>query len=63
MGVKVREHRGAWWLFIDHKGQRKAKRIGVGPEAKKRAKAAAGELEAQLKLGELGVLGKPEKRR
>lgn len=26
MGVKVREWKGAWWVFINHKGQRKAKR-------------------------------------
>jgi hypothetical protein len=28
MAVKIRQHKGAWWLFIDHHGKRKAKRIG-----------------------------------
>ena len=27
-GVKVKFHKGAWWVFIDHRGRRKAKRIG-----------------------------------
>src|SRR5437867_338614 len=56
MGVKVKAWKGAWWLFIDHQGKRKAKRIGVGAEAKKRAKKAAGTIEARLNLGDLGVL-------
>jgi hypothetical protein len=30
MAVKIRERDGAWWLFIDHKGKRKAHRCGVG---------------------------------
>src|SRR5713101_7908779 len=29
MAVKVRQHKGAWWAFIDYKGKRKAKRIGT----------------------------------
>ncbi len=28
MGVKIKFHKGAWWIFIDHHGRRKAKRIG-----------------------------------
>jgi integrase len=31
MGVKVREkpkNSGNWWVFIDHQGRRKAKKIG-----------------------------------
>ena len=31
MGVKVREkpkNSGNWWIFIDHQGRRKAKKIG-----------------------------------
>ena len=28
MGVKVRYRRGAWWVIVDHKRARKAKRIG-----------------------------------
>ena len=31
MGVKVKERpkgSGPWWIFIDHQGKRKAKKIG-----------------------------------
>lgn len=45
MGVKVREYKpGAWWLLIDHKGQRKAKKIG----SKKAAIEAAAKIEAAI---------------
>jgi hypothetical protein len=45
MGVKVREYKpGAWWLLIDHKGQRKAKKIG----SKKAAMEAAAKIEAAI---------------
>src|SRR2546422_7908031 len=51
MGVKVRERNGAWWLYIDHKGQRKAKRVGTGPHGKKAALLAAAKIQARLALG------------
>src|SRR3989442_1202408 len=51
MGVKVRERDGAWWLFIDHKGQRKAKRVGVGKEGHRAAKTAEEKIQARLALG------------
>ena len=38
MGVKVRFHRGAWWIFIDHHGKRRAKRIGDKATATRVAK-------------------------
>ena len=41
MGVKVKTWKGAWWLFIDHEGQRKARRVGVGKPGKKAADLAA----------------------
>src|SRR3990172_3016218 len=45
MGVKMRERKpGEWWLFIDHKGKRKAKKIG----SKEAAESAASELEEAL---------------
>ncbi len=45
MGVKVREYKpGAWWVLIDHQGQRKAKKIG----SKKAAVEAASKIEAAL---------------
>ncbi|WP_447986368.1 tyrosine-type recombinase/integrase [Nitrospira sp. Nam74] len=56
MGVKVREWKGAWWLFINHNGQRKAKRVGVGDVGKKAARQAAGQIQARLALGEHGAL-------
>ena len=28
MGVKIRFRKGAWWLFIDHRSRRRAKKIG-----------------------------------
>lgn len=55
MGVKVREKdkgSGVWYLFIDHHGQRKAKKIGSKSAAEKAAKV----LEAKIALGDLGVL-------
>ncbi len=41
MGVKYRERGGAWWIFVNHRGRRKAKRIGPGEAGKKAAKEAA----------------------
>lgn len=52
MGVKIRQWKGAWWIFIDHQGMRKAKRIGVGEPAKKAAKQAAQQIQARLALGQ-----------
>src|SRR6266853_2610248 len=28
MGVKARFYRGAWWVFVDHHGQRRSKKVG-----------------------------------
>jgi integrase len=58
MGVKVKERSddpGAWWLYIDHQGKRKAKRVGVGPKAKKAAELAAVQLRARLVQGDLSI--------
>lgn len=51
MGVKVRERNGAWWLFIDHQGRRKAKRVGVAKTGKKAAEQTAIRLPARLAEG------------
>ncbi len=51
MGVTVKQWKGAWWLFVNHRGQRKAKRVGVGDTGKKAAKEAAQKLQARLALG------------
>jgi len=55
MGVKVRERpkgSGIWWIFVDHKGKRIAKKIG---KDKKRAQEAAKQMEAKLVLGEMNL--------
>lgn len=51
MGVKVRERpkgSNCWWVFVDHRGLRKAKKCG----SKKLAKKVAEIMEANLKLGQ-----------
>jgi integrase len=56
MGVKVRERMkgsGIYWIFIDHKGKRKAKKIGRNRQA---ANKAAKLIEAKLALGDLALL-------
>lgn len=55
MGVKVKERDGAWWIYINHQGKRKAKRIGEGDAGKKAAKAAAEKIQAKLALGDVGI--------
>ncbi len=52
MGVKVKSWKGAWWVFINHKGRRKAKRC----TSQKAAELAATKIDAALKLGQVGVL-------
>ena len=59
MAVKIREHRGAWWLFIDYHGRRKAKRVGIGKSGKKAAELAATRILAKLVEGDLSVLEPP----
>jgi len=61
MGVTVREKlkgSGEWWIFINHKGKRKAKKIG---KDKKMALEAARKIEAKLALQEFGFI-KDEKK-
>ena len=56
MGVKVREKpkdSGIWWVFIDHHGKRKAKKIG---RDKRLLKQIADKIEAKLKLGDVGII-------
>ncbi|MEW5908553.1 MAG: site-specific integrase [Thermodesulfobacteriota bacterium] len=60
MSVKVRERpkgSGVWWLFIDHRGQRKSKKIG---KDKRLATEAAKKLSAKLVLNDM-ALGTEEK--
>ena len=56
MSVKVRQRGGAWWIFIDYHGKRKAKKIG----SEKAARAVAATLEAKLTLGDVGCLERPK---
>lgn len=56
MGVKVREKHpgsGVWWIYIDHQGKRKSKKIG---RDKKLAIEAAKKIEARLTLGDIGII-------
>ena len=56
MGVKVREKKkgsGVWWIFIDHQGRRKAKKVG---RDKKVAENIAKKVEAKLALGDMGLV-------
>jgi hypothetical protein len=55
MGVKVKEWKGAFWIFINHHGQRKAKRVGIGPAGKKAAELAAIKIQARLVEGETTI--------
>lgn len=58
MGVKVREKppgSGIWWIFIDHEGNRKAKKIG---KDKRLALDVAKKIEAKLTLGDVGLADK-----
>jgi integrase len=56
MAVKVRERpkgSGIYWIFIDHQGKRKSKKVG---NDKRLAQQAAKKIEARLTLGDLGLL-------
>lgn len=53
MAVKVKAWKGAWWIFINHHGTRKTKRIGVGEPGKKAAKHVAQQIQARLALGQV----------
>jgi integrase len=52
MGVKVKEWKGAWWVFINFEKRRKVKRVGVGEAGRKAAKQAALQIQARLALGQ-----------
>src|SRR5262249_16497225 len=58
MAVKVKQHKGKWWGFIDHKGRRKAKCVG----SKQAAETAAKKIEAKLTLGDFLLLDEKPQR-
>jgi len=54
MGVKVREKppgSGVWWIFVNHNGRRKSKKVG----SEEAALEAARKIEARLTLGEFDM--------
>ena len=53
MAVTIRHWKGAWWVFINHQGTRKAKRVGMGEPGKKAAKHVAQQIQARLALGQV----------
>jgi integrase len=54
MGVTIRKKNGSWYVFVNHKGQRKAKCVGESRAAAVEVKRV---LEAKLALGDIGVFG------
>jgi integrase len=56
MAVKVKQHKGKWWVFIDHKGKRKAKCVG---ESKRAAQQVAEKIQAKISLGQFELLEEP----
>jgi integrase len=60
MSVKIRERGRSWWVFVDHHGQRKAKRIGEGKAAKKLAEQVRDQWTAWLTLGDVAKVFAPK---
>jgi len=55
MAVIVREKKkgsGEWWVFINHQGKRKSKKIGD----KRTANSIAKEIRARLARGDMGMV-------
>src|SRR5215470_15223371 len=59
MAVKVKQHKGAWWVFIDHRGKRKAKRVGT---SKRAAEQVAEKIQAKIALGQFEIVDEKAKR-
>lgn len=59
MGVKLKKHKGKWYLFIDYDGKRKAKCLGTD---RKLAESIKRQVEAKLVLGGLGISGTEEEK-
>ena len=53
MGVKVRFHRNAWWIFIAHRGRRRSKKVGDRATALQVARR----VRERLQFGDLTLLG------
>jgi integrase len=52
VGVNVKYHKGDWWLFINHRGRRRAKKIGDKATALEVAK----KVRERLMLGDMSLL-------
>ena len=59
MGVRVKSWKGAWWIFIDHQRQRRARRVGVGTRGKKLADDLAIKIQARLLEGDRSIFAAP----
>src|SRR5260221_14547175 len=59
MAVKVKQHKGAWWVFIDHQGKRKAKRVGT---SKRAAEQVAEKIQAKIALGQFDIKEEQQRR-
>jgi hypothetical protein len=53
MAVKVRQRDSKWWVYIDYKGKRKVKCVGI---SKRAAEIVAEKIEARLALGHSEIL-------
>lgn len=52
MGVRVRFYRGAWWVFVKHRGLRRSKKLGD----RAAANDVARQIRARLAVGDLGFM-------
>ena len=52
MGVRVRLHKGEWYVFINHLTKRRAKKVGPGEAGKRRADELADRIRVRLAFGE-----------
>ncbi len=52
MSVKVRKRNGAWWVFVNYHGRRKAKKVG----SRQAAETVKREIEARLGVGDVRIL-------
>jgi integrase len=56
MGVRIRQRSGVFWVFVNYKGQRKAKRVGD----RKAAELVATRLRAKLAEGDTSLIEPPK---
>jgi integrase len=54
MGVRLKKVHGAWYLYVNHQGKRKCKKIGLD---RRIAETVRRQVEAKLALGDLAIFG------